>query len=268
MKKLIAIILVGLLLTCTAFAAEWTEGRSPSKPYLGQPEADFTKTIGYMMRFPNQKLGMEGYCDHLTVYMPREDLAIGMGNVRVYEKGVRNPIHTVDFRDGQSIVLRPMTETELDALLWGSGMAYEIFLPQSLQIGKEYYAAMDAGCLATADWQMTNAEIKGAEAWPFAVSGEFGVQGLYYASYDAETETLGETHIKPAEGDRATFELVLGGNAKTALFYCADGSVAFESPMLTESGTYFVDVLSDSVNWGIVFLAEDGTTAGYIDLTR
>lgn len=268
MKKVLAILLMVMLLAGVAFAAEWTEGRSPSKPYLGHPEADFSRSIGYIMRFPNVKVGEKGYCDHLTVYLPREDVTIGRGQVKVYEDGHSGAVASVDFRDAGSVVQRAMTEEELDSLLWGSGVAFDVYLTESLPVGRDYHVTMDSGCICTEDKKLSNPALKGSDAWNFSVTGEYGVQNLYYASYNAERKTTGSKHIQPTAGDRVSFKLVLGGEAKTALLYCADKSVSFDQTMFTESGTYVGSVRANEVNFGVVFLDENLSTVGYVDLSR
>ena len=295
MKKLIAILMVCALLTGTALAAGWTEGRSPSKPYLGQPEADFSKTIGYMMRYPNAKMPINTYCDTLKVFMPRDDVAVGIGKVSVFEAGSEEPLMVVDFEDGVSVELRPMTEEEMDGLLWGGGVVYDILLPYSLELGGEYYVTMDAGCLASADWKMTNSAITDPEKWKFSVEGEFGINNLHYNAAEAEADEAeadeaedeaGETEaeaesdaeaaedaepelrIRPEVGDTVTFDLVLDGDAASAVVYSENDAVLFDIPAFTESGTYTGVVNAEEVSWAILFLGEDGSVVEYIDLSR
>ena len=49
MKRLIAILMTCLMLAGAAQAAEWAEGTSPARPYLGVPAVDLKTHIGYML---------------------------------------------------------------------------------------------------------------------------------------------------------------------------------------------------------------------------
>ena len=85
MKRIIAILLVCMLLGSAAFAAEWPAGRSPSQPYSGNPPVDLTKTMGYIILFPRTKLPARTFCDVLQVFLPREDVELGSGTVRLMQ---------------------------------------------------------------------------------------------------------------------------------------------------------------------------------------
>ena len=80
------------------------------------------------------------------------------------------------------------------------------------------------------------------------------------AEVDPMTIEVGDTiYAFQAEvGDWVTFDLVLGGEAVAAVIFSDNGSVEFPHTEYTESMTLRGKVINDEVNWGIVFLSEDG----------
>ena len=179
MKRLIA-LLMACALACgaVAYAAEWGEGLGPAHPYAGSPEADLGKIIGFILLNPSEQMPAQGFCDTLHIYLPREDVALGSGLLHVYNDA--GEVESVDFADERSVVLRPMTEEELTSLIWGSGVCIDIFLPVSLNIGERYYVNMDGGCCTAAGGAVESFPIDG-QTWVPVVTGEFGVNGLYYS---------------------------------------------------------------------------------------
>ena len=76
-------------------------------------------------------------------------------------------------------------------------------------------------------------------------------------------------------GDTITFELVMGGAAKTAVIFSENDSVRFDEIEFTESGTITGGVTKADVDWGVVFLdangntlQENGQTSGIVYLGR
>ena len=198
MKRLIALILAGLMaLGGVSLAASWPEGRSAAQPYSRLPEVNLSETMGYIMLFPCAKLPVSRFCDILAVYLPREDIALGEGTARLYEKveGEDKPVEvcSVDFTNTDSVVVRPMEEGELQDLMWGGGTCVEMFLPKSLELGEkahDYFVLMDDGCFTANDGKLKSLQITSEEAWIPVIHGDYGVSGLYYI--DAPLPTDGD----------------------------------------------------------------------------
>ena len=71
---------------------------------------------------------------------------------------------------------------------------------------------------------------------------------------------------KPEVGDTITFDLVMGGDAKYAVMYTENGSVFFETLEYTESGTVTGSIIGEELDWGVVFLDENGEVLDILDL--
>ena len=65
-----------------------------------------------------------------------------------------------------------------------------------------------------------------------------------------------------------SFNLLLGGEAAAAVVTSENGSVECDEPEYDQSGRVTGKVLKDEVQWGVVFLREDGTKLYYVDLSR
>ena len=83
MKKLIALILVCLVCLTTAYAAEWSEGVSPEQPMHNLKKVDFKQTLGYFLMWPKQDFPALRFCDVLEMYLPRNDLELGVGHTYI-----------------------------------------------------------------------------------------------------------------------------------------------------------------------------------------
>ena len=196
MKRIIAILLVCMLLgSSAAFAAEWPAGRSPSQPYSGSPPVDLTKTMGYIILFPRVKLPARTFCDMLQVFMPREDVELGSGTVCLMQMVDGKPVEVCSTEvsgPGQASVRR-MTEQELSALMWGSGVCVEIRLPKSLEFDVDnYFVTMEEGCFTAANGRLPSLTIAKPEAWNPVLQGDYGIGGLYYSEGAPEPEHVAE----------------------------------------------------------------------------
>lgn len=187
MRKLIALAMACMLLGGVCLAAEWPEGRSPAQPYSGKPEVDLTQTMGYIILYPRAKMPAAAFCDVLEMYLPREDLERGEGFVHLYEtiEGEDEPVEiaAIDCSDPNSADIRPLTEDELEGLMWGGGMCVEFYLPKSLEFGAaqhDYFVLMDEGCFTAADGTLKSLAISNPEAWVPVIEGDYGVSGLRY----------------------------------------------------------------------------------------
>lgn len=264
MKKLIALVLVCLLCLGTAYAAEWREGLGPNKPYSHSPEADFSKNLGYLVAWPNSSkkiIADTMYCDVLEMYMPREDIALGEGKITLCD--ANGVIAEMDCADPAQMELRPLEEAELESLIWGSGTCLEIHLPISLEFDKDdYYVMMDEGVLCDPSNGIKNPPMGETSNWHPLLQDDYGVGGLYYAkAADPEAENAGAVEYStydPQPGDTITFNLKLGGEAKEAVIYTENDSVYFQPFQFTESCVVTGTVVSEDVNWGIIFLDENG----------
>ena len=268
MKKMLArMMTLVLLLACAgASAAEWPEGRSAAKPYSNVPEVKLDETLGYIMLYPSDKLPSALFCNSLEIYLPREDVTVGKGTLTLWEKGEgteARAVETVAFGDGDRAEVRPLDEEELEGLMWGSGVCVEIRLPVSLEFGKSYYVLMDEGCIVGGD-SLPSPAISSAEAWKPELTGDFGVSGLYYtepkadeAGEDAAAEAPAYA-LEPKAGDAIQFDLVLGGEAAGAVMYSGNDSAFFETLEYDGSATVTGKVLSDDLQWGVIFLDAQG----------
>ena len=256
MKRWIALMLLVVMMVPTAaMAASWEDGRSPSKPYVGVPEVDLDKTLGYMMFYPNSKMAAEHFCNKLMVYLPRTDAQAGKG--RLYFCSEENGEELrFRFNDEKYVVKRDMTEDELNSLLWGEGVCFEITLPVSLKLGAKYFVNMERNAITANKGKVTNNILGGTESWAFTLEGEYGMGNLQYRHQVKEEEY--ETVLTPAPGDEVVFDVTLGGEAKMAALYCWDDTMAFDSVTIKESGTVVGHVLKESPEWGIIFMDEKG----------
>jgi len=268
MKKIVCLVLIGLLFASSAWAAEWPEGLGPSQPYANVPEVNLAETMGYIVLYPRTKIPANNFCDVLRVYLPREDLRLGEGSVHLYSG--REEIESISFADGERVALRKMSESELNGLMWGGGTCIEIWLTVSLKLGGDYYVLMDPACFTTEDGGLRSRSITSHDAWVPVVNGDYGVSELAYtaAAEEGEEAASGEYRVHPRAGDQISFELVLGGDAAVAVIFSENDSVAFDQPEYTESGVVTGAVTRDPVNWGVVFLDEAGNPLQAIWLGR
>ena len=275
-----AMLLAGGLLLGSASAATWREGTSPAQPYLGHPAADLERTLGYFMLYPRARAAAQHYCDALVVYLPREDVAIGTGEIRLF-RADGELLLTVDVADGESVTIDPMTEGELDSLMWGSGVAYRIHLPFSLALDTGYYVTMDQGTITVPGTLIINGPVEGTDRWQPAVEGEYGISGLSYLQWheidladvgpetaEQEAEYVPSVKLNPEKGDIISFDLILGGEAATAAIYAPDDTVLFSRDTygladVDADGAVHVEgkVIGDELGtWGVIFLNEAGDT--------
>ncbi len=268
MKKIIALTIAALLiLSATALAAEWKEGRSPAKPYSGVPEVNLDETMGYILLSPNGKLPASVFCDKLQIYLPREDVVLGEGFATLHLK--KEEIAKLDFTDPDVVALRPMTEEELDGFMWGSGVCIEMQLPSSLVFDESYYVTMDEGCFSAAEGKVISLPVANKEAWTPVVKGDFGVSGMYYGKplpENAKKDAKPEATTEPTVGDSVNFDLVVGGDAVLAVVYSSNGSVTFEQAEYTESGSITGTITGEEVSWGVMFLNEEDQYIDYVTL--
>ena len=262
MKKLICLLLACALFASGAMAAEWGEGLSAAKPYKGVNEVDLTTTMGYILLYPRTNvMPASHFCDTLTIYLPREDVKLNTGKLSLY-KGTALYAN-YEFSDTDHVHLRKLGESELAALSWGSGVAIDVWLNESLTIGESYYVLMDEGCFVNTDETLKSIAISNPEAWRPAVTGEYGVNGLRY--YEGE-DAASPAKINPQVGDSITFDLVLGGDAKSAVVYSNNDSVQFETKEYSESATITGEVTGENLTWGIVFINEQGDVLDVVRL--
>ena len=193
MKQLTALVLALALLMCSfALAAEWKTGLGPNHPYSETPEVDLNTTFGYIILFPRNAKAAVGFCNKLEMYFPRDDIHMGQGTLTLYENvpGETKPVEvcSVDMSDRRSVTIRPMTEREMESVIWGSGTCAEIRLPKSLEYADrahDYFVFADEGVLtAGAGGNIKSPRISREEAWKPTIDGTYGISGIYYV--DAE----------------------------------------------------------------------------------
>lgn len=251
MKRLFAILLAMLMLcACVAQAAEWADGKSPSKPYSGVPEVNLSENIGYMMFYPNPTMRIQYACQRLFIYLPREDVKAGNGQLHLYTQE-DGEIWSTMMSNPIAVTVRPATEEELTGLMWGSGTCFEIKLPKTLELNKYYYVNLERNCIVTLDGMLDNPEVGGTTDWGFTVGGMYGVSGMEYLRD-------GETALYPMAGDTIRFNLVLGGDAVQAVLFAYNDSVNFPLTLFTYGGEITGSVSAGSPAWGVIFLDAEG----------
>ena len=281
MKRLFAVILVCLLCATTAYAAEWGEGLGPEKPMPGVPAIELDKEMGYSYYIPSEKLTTNYFCDVLEIYLPREDITLGEGHAHLYNAD--GEVADIDFANPDQVELRVQEESELEAKKWGGGVCIEMRLPTSLKFDESYYVLMDQTCFYGADGTVPNYDLDTDDKWRPALTGDYGISGLYYAvtpvpeeseeeeeeaeeeeaaeeaepTAEPEEEVPAEITLKPGVGDTLHFDLVLGGEAKTAVVFTENDSVYFEQLDFTESTTVTGTITKADLDWGVVFLNEN-----------
>ncbi|MBQ3477574.1 MAG: hypothetical protein IJH25_05315 [Clostridia bacterium] len=291
MKRLLALVLVCLLCATSALAAEWAEGLGPDQPLPGVPKIDLSKEMGYDYTYPSAKLKVKYFCNVLEIYLPREDIELGEGHAHLYDS-TDTEIADIDFANPDQVELRVQQENELVAKKWGSGVCIEMHLPVSLKFNESYYVLMDLNCFTAGENHVSNYDLTEKTQWTPVLESDFGIEGLFYFTPPAppeeeeseaveeapeeaveanpfersmvteETEAapveeeLGEPKYNPVTGDKIHFDLVLGGDAKTAVIFSENDSVLVSQQDYTESSPVTLTITKDDLDWGVVFLIE------------
>ena len=287
MKRLFAVVLVCLLCATSALAAEWGEGLGPDQPLPGVRKLDLTKEMGYSYTYPKPGLPVEHFCNVLEIYLPREDIELGEGHAHLYDS-TDTEVADIDFANPEQVLLRTQEEAELQAKKWGSGVCIEIYLPVSLKFDESYYVLMDLNCFTAGENKISNYDLTAKDQWTPVLEGDFGIESLFYftppappeeeegeAAEEAPAETaeenpfeksmtteeeapveeeLGEPKYNPVTGDKIHFDLVLGGDAKTAVIFSENDSVLVSQQDYTESSPVTLTITKDELDWGVVFL--------------
>ena len=378
MKRIAMMAALAMMLTVVPVsAAEWKEGLGPQQPYAGVPEVDLTQTMGYIMLYPRDKMPAEHFCDTLNIYLPRTDIVRGTGQLHLYDD--EGEVYAVAFEDESQVKISPLTEEEMNGLIWGGGTNISIKLPVSLELKKHYYVMMDAGCFTGTEGNVSSLAVNKEGAWVPVVNGDFGVEKLAYrkpaapeaaaatdgtatttpaastgpseataisvnilpeanagegtqttadasasgasgaattttggmdaaamsaasssqaqggstvattttggldaaamsaasssqaqggdaasasagtaAGTETSEEELGEVTLRPVKGDVMTLNIVIGGEAVSAVVYSENGSVLFDRQEVRSSSPVTGQILDNDVSWGIVFLNADG----------
>lgn len=277
-RTILALLLASALAAVPVPAAEWGEGLSPSKPYSGVPEVNLEETMGYIMLYPRTKMPGDHFCDVLEMYLPREDIVRGSGELRLYNEA-DELVSTSHFENEDEVEIRALGEEELKGLMWGGGTCVSARLPVSLELGKNYYVLMDEGCFTAANGAVKSLAIRSHDAWQPVVNGDFGIENLSYragtdlppestaempADEPSESEAAAaleeaEITLTPKKGDTLVFDVVIGGECTSAVAYSDDGSVNFDQLEFTSSGRAVGHITGDdAVTWGVVFLNADG----------
>ena len=270
MKHFIAILMVFALCLSTAYAAEWPEGTSPAKPYKGVGEADLDKIMGYMLEYPKAGDPAEVFCDTLYIYLPREDVALGKGTMKVLDED--GEYISLAFDDADHVRMFPLDEEMLNDLMWGSGVCIEVRLPVSLGFSEKNIVTMEAGCFTAKDNSISNPvlveDAPENQTWRPVIESDYGVAKLRYIGADADPKNDYDYKADPGAGDRVCFDLVLGGDAKYAVLESDDESVVFEDNPVYKEGTVTGTLASDDFNWTILFMDEDDQVLDYYDFDR
>ena len=257
MKRLVVICLAVMMLCTNAFAATWADGLGPQKPYLGTPEVDFNETIGYMMLYPTN--GDNVNVDDLLVlkiYLPREDVAVGEGKLAIKSKGI-GVIEEIEITE-ETFVARPMTEEELEALMWGCGTVFEIALEKPLQINRNYYVEMSEGAIVSNEYEAVSPKISGKKEWYFNTETENYIDKLSYKRV-VEGKDKPQSVDTVQVGDYAEFDIVMAEDTAYAVIFCDNGAIIPASNYFEEGVKTTIDFpVEGTVEWGVAFFdAED-----------
>lgn len=74
--------------------------------------------------------------------------------------------------------------------------------------------------------------------------------------------------LDPHAGDALTFNLQMGGDAVSAVVYSENNSVIFDEPEYTQSTPVSGKIVSDDINWGLVFLNANGDILDIVTVTK
>lgn len=265
MKKVVALILALMMCAAVAVAAEWPEGLSPQKPYFGSPEVDFNESFGYMMLLPLNGKSVAPGMDTLSIFMPRDDVELAEGTVKLFTKedGLVEEIAI----GSESIVLREMTDAELEDLMWGSGKVLEVKLSQPMAANCNYYVQMTEGSLIAEGYEVASPKIDGKKAWTFSTEVKSYVEKMQYCRMvegKEEPETIETVQV----GDMAKISVVIGEDVKAAALYCDEGTMISEQTYIEESGEMTVNFPANGeVKWGVVFLDAENKAVYNVDYT-
>lgn len=276
MRKCIVLFLALILICSTAYAAGWSQGLGPEKPYTGTPKIDLTENIGYMMLHPVNGSTVTPGHDTLRIFMPREDVVTGTGMLQLYTDGVKEPAE-IEINE-ETMIARPMTEEELDALLWGCGTVFEIALEKPLEANLSFSVRLTEGCIIAMDFDTPSPAFEKSDIWSFNTMTDNIVEKLtYYRAEEAEVQVgqapqeAKETEI-PAEavqaGDLARISIVMAEDAAAAAICCNSGEVLPVQYSFTESGV--TDVLfpaAGEVQWGVIFMDANGKVLNSVSFT-
>jgi len=161
-------------------------------------------------------------------------------------------------------------------------------LPVSLKFNESYYVLMDLNCFTAGENHVSNYDLTQKTQWTPVLESDFGIESLFYftppappeeeegeAAEEAPAETaeenpfeksmtteeeapveeeLGEPKYNPVTGDKIHFDLVLGGDAKTAVIFSENDSVLVSQQDYTESSPVTLTITKDELDWGVVFL--------------
>ena len=263
MKKATALLIALLMLMSVAQAAEWENGTSPEQPYEGVPKVDLSEVFGYLMLDPSEGLAAEHFCQKLLIYTPREDVEASDATFYLCSETKRDgAIWSTPMNDTDVVTMRPITEEELVGLMWGSGTCFEVLLPESLTLGQDYFVNMEEGCLVSHDG-VKSPTIGGTDEWTFTMEGDYGVSALQYRR--PRGNGYEEGVLNPTAGDEIRFDLVLGGEAESAVIYRRNDAVDFEDTIIEQSGEVIGQVTGDNPIWGVQFLDAQGNLVDRIE---
>lgn len=241
MKRIAMMAALAMMLTVVPVsAAEWKEGLGPQQPYAGVPEVDLTQTMGYIMLYPRDKMPAEHFCDTLNIYLPRTDIVRGTGQLHLYDD--EGEVYAVAFEDESQVKISPLTEEEMNGLIWGGGTNISIKLPVSLELKKHYYVMMDAGCFTGTEGNVSSLAVNKEGAWVPVVNGDFGVEKLAYrkpaapeaaAATDGTATTTPAASTGPSEATAISVNILPEANAGEGTQTTADASASGASGAAT-----------------------------------
>lgn len=263
MKKILAICLM-LMLLATAAAAEttWGEGLGPEKPYIGSPAVNLEENIGYMMMMPMNATAANPGITMLQIFMPREDVQPGEGTISLYSK-TEGLIAEIEAKE---LTIRPMTEEEKEALIWGSGVVVEIPI-EPLKVNDQYYVKMTEGCIVDMKKTVLSSVIEESDIWTFSTETPNYVESLTFVRTAEEKEETVEAEAVQA-GDKAKVSVLLGEEGAAAAVFCEAGMIQPDVTYIAESGELIVSFPeAGETKWGVVFLNAEGKTAYTVSYT-
>ena len=263
MKRATALLMALLMLVGVAQAAGWSDGTAPDQPYAGVPKVNLSEEFGYLMFYPKTPMVEEHFCQQLFIYTPREDVEASDAMFYLCSEAKRDgAIWSTPMNNTDVVTMRPITEEELDGLLWGGGTCFEVFLPETLALGQNYFVNMEEGCLVSNDG-VKSPTVGGTDSWAFTLEGDYGISAMQYRR--PQGKGYEEGVLNPEEGDEIRFDLVLGGEAESAVIYRGNDSVDFDETIYEQSGEVIGQVTGENPVWGVLFLDAQGDQVDRIE---
>ncbi len=245
---LLSIALMGGAIAVAESSAKWSNGQCPDQPYAGVPPVDLTKKLGYMVLDPLNNETLDTAVNALHIYLPRGDAVLGDGTLRLYEKGIKDPIREISFADGDRVSLCLIDEGTCAWLIWEGGIQVTIALDNALDAGKTYSVSLDPNSIVVPEYGIGNTALDGDKGWTFTTGSASGVVGRARSG-----------EAQPRAGDSVAVEVKLGEGVASAMLFFDSEAMTTEDEPLTQTGTLTaVYGRAGPVRWGVALMDASG----------